>query len=68
MRRNIAAILEHLKRSVTDGTWSSERYIPWPASYLESKAWTRIGPGRVLTAPTATRVKERERAHRGSLN
>ena len=46
-----AAILEHLKRAVVDGTWSSERYIPMPASYLESKAWTRIGPGRVLKRP-----------------
>ncbi len=43
-----ATILEHLKRSVTDGTWSDARYTPMPASYLESKAWSRIGPGRIL--------------------
>ena len=50
-------ILEHLKRSVTDGTWSSERYIPMPANYLESKAWTRIGPGRVLPLPPRSESK-----------
>ena len=46
-----AAILEHLKRSVVDGTWSDALHTPMPASYLASKAWTRIGPGRVLPHP-----------------
>jgi hypothetical protein len=46
-----AVILEHLKRSVVDGTWSDARYTPMPASYLESKAWTRTGPSRVLPRP-----------------
>ncbi len=46
-----AAILEHLKRSVVDGTWSDARHTPMPTSYLASKAWTRIGPGRILPRP-----------------
>jgi hypothetical protein len=52
-----AAILEHLKRSVMDGTWSDARHTPMPASYLGSKAWTRIGPGRVLSRLPQARSK-----------
>ena len=52
-----AVILAHLKRAVMDGTWSSERYTPMPASYLASKAWTRIGPGRVLPRPPRSESK-----------
>ena len=51
------AILELLKRSVVDGTWSDARHTPMPASYLGSKAWTRIGPGRVLPHPPRSETK-----------
>ena len=50
-------ILEHLKRSVTDGTWSDALHTPMPDNYLRSKAWTRVGPGRVLPLPPKSESK-----------
>ena len=50
-------ILEHLKRSVTDGTWSDALHTPMPNNYLRSKAWTRVGPGRVLPLPPKSESK-----------
>jgi hypothetical protein len=52
-----AVILEHLKRSVTDGTWSGPEYTPMPASYLASQAWTRRGPDRILPKPPRSESK-----------
>jgi len=54
-------ILEHLKRSVRDGTWSDELHTPMPRRYLQSMAWTRVGPGRVLPHPPRSEAESAQR-------
>jgi hypothetical protein len=58
-------ILAHLKRAVSDGTWSDAKHTPFPASYLASEAWRRRGPGRLLPSPrTKGEMAQQEAARR----
>ena len=50
-----AVILAHVKQCVSDGTWSDARHTPIPRNYLDTEAWTRRGPGRIL--PDAPRSR-----------